>query len=197
MFSVLAGKQDLADFVRLVVMSIETEMTKDIMNALSTGMAQGTYPAALSVTGAFSTQQLIQLCETVQAYNYGAKPVLMGVASALARVVPDSTIGARINVDGVNGDITLMRNYYGYTLVQLPQVATGDYTNFGLAMDPNTVYVISPAMDKLVKTVVSNTLTNSNQFYDNADLSQNFTMRKAWDTVFASAAFGGKYVITE
>lgn len=44
--------------------------------------------------------------------------------------------------------------------------------------------------------VVSNTLTNSNQFYDNADITQNFTMRKDWDFVFASAAFGGKYKIT-
>lgn len=196
MYSVLSEKQDLADFVRLVVNSIETEMTKDAMAALTTGMAQGTYPAALSVQGAFNTQTLINLAETVQAYNYGARPVLLGTASALAQVVPDSAIGARINVDGFDGSISILKNFYGYTLMQLPQVATGDYTNFGLAMDPDTVYVISPAMDKLVKMVVSNTLTNSNQFYDNADLTQNYTMRKDWDAVFASAAFGGMYKIT-
>ena len=151
MFSVLAGKQDLGDFVRLVVMSIETEMTKDAMSALATGMAQGTYPGALSIQGAFSTQQLITLCETVQAYNYGSKPVIMGTATALSQVIPDSSIGARINVDGLNGSIGIMKDYYGYTLMQLPQVATGDYTNFTLAMDPNSLYVISPAMDRLVK----------------------------------------------
>lgn len=196
MFSVLSGKQDLADFVRLVVMSVETEMTKDIMSALTTGMAQGTYPAALSIQGAFNTQTLINLAETVQAYNYGSRPVIMGTASALAQVVPDSAIGARINVDGLDGSISILKNFYGYTLIQLPQVATGDYTNFSLAMDPDTVYVISPAMDKVVKTVVSNTLTNSNQFYDNADLTSNYTFRKDWDAVFASAAFAGMYKIT-
>lgn len=195
MFSVLSGKQDLGEFVRLVVISVETEMTKDAMNALNTGMAQGTYPGALSIQGAFSTQQLLTLCETVQAYNYGAKPVIMGTATALSQVIPDSSIGARINVDGMGGSIGILKDYYGYTLMQLPQVATGDYTNFGLAMDPNTIYVVSPAMDKLVKAVVSNTLTNSNQFYDNADITQNYTMRKDWDFVFASAAFGGKYEI--
>lgn len=151
MFSVLAGKQDLADFVRLVVMSIETEMTKDAMNALTTGMANGTYPGALSIEGAFSTQQLITLCETVQAYNYGAKPIIMGTATALSQVIPDSSIGARINVDGMGGSIGIMKDYYGYTLMQLPQVAAGDYTNFTLTMEPNSIYVISPAMDKLVK----------------------------------------------
>lgn len=197
MFSVLAGKQDLADFVRLVVISIETQMTRDAMTALTTGMANGTYPGALSIQGAFSTQQLITLCETVQAYNYGAKPVIMGTATALAQVIPDSSIGARINVDGMGGSIGIMKDYYGYTLMQLPQVAAGDYTNFTLTMDPNSIYVISPAMDKLVKGVVSNTLTNSNQFYDNADITQNFSMRKDWDFVFASAAFGGKYQITQ
>lgn len=196
MFSVLAGKQDIGDFVRLAVISVETEMTKDAMKALTTGMANGTYPDALSIQGAFSTQQLITLCETVQAYNYGAKPIILGTATALAQVIPDSSIGARINVDGVGGSIGILKDYYGYTLMQLPQVATGDYSNFSLAMDPNSIYVISPAMDKLVKGVVSNTLTNSNQFYDNADITQNFTMRKDWDFVFASAAFGGKYEIT-
>lgn len=195
MFSVLAGKQDLAEFVRLVVISIETEMAKDAMKALSVGMAEGTYPAALSFEGAFDQTQLLTLCETVQAYNYGARPVIMGTATALAQVVPDSSIGARINVDGVGGSIRILNDYYGYTLMQLPQVATGDYSNFSLAMEPNTIYVVSPTMDKLVKGAVSNSLTNSNQFYENADISQNFTMRKDWDFVFASAAFGGKYVI--
>ena len=195
MYSVLAGIQDIGEFVRLVVVSIETEMTKDAISALTTGMAQGVYPAALSVQGAFATQQLISLAETVQAYNYGARPVIMGTATALAQVVPDSALGARIYVDGKEGSISILKDYYGYTLIQRPQVATGDYTNFSLALDPNTIYVISPSMDKLVKGVVSNTLTNSNQFYDNADITQNFTMRKDWDFVFASAAIGGMYKI--
>lgn len=45
--------------------------------------------------------------------------------------------------------------------------------------------------------VMSTTLTNSNQFYDNADISQNFTLRKAYELAFASAAIGAKYKITD
>ena len=45
--------------------------------------------------------------------------------------------------------------------------------------------------------VMSNTLTNSNQFYENADLTQNFTMRKDWNFEFVSAAFAGVYTITQ
>ena len=44
---------------------------------------------------------------------------------------------------------------------------------------------------------MSNTLTNSNQFYENADITQNFTMRKDWNFEFISAAFGGIYNITD
>ena len=197
MFSVLAGKQDLADFVRLVVNSIETRMTQDAMTALATGMAVGTYPAALSIQGAFSTDTLINLGETVQAYNYGAKPVLLGTATALSKVVPDSTFGFRMNLLGHDGSVGILKDFYGFTLIQLPQVAAGDYTNFTLTMPNDTVYLVSPTMDKLVKGVVSNSLTNSNQFYDNADITQNFTYRKDWDFVFTSAAFVGSYKITD
>lgn len=43
---------------------------------------------------------------------------------------------------------------------------------------------------------MSTTMTNSNQFYDNADISQNFTARKAYAFEFMGAAYCGQYTIT-
>lgn len=197
MYRVLAGKEDIAEFVRLVVLSIETEMSKDATNALTTGLAYGTYPGALSVQGAFSPEALVTLAETVQAYNFGVRPVILGPRTALMKVVPDSTLGYRFVVEGKEGMVGLVRDFYGFDLMVMPQYATGDYSNYGLALDPDTLYIVAPGLDKLVKGVVSNTLTNSNQFYDNADLTQNFSMRKDWDFVFASASVGGMYKITD
>lgn len=197
MFSVFAGREDLAEMVRRAVMSIETRMTADATNALVTGMAQGTYPAALSIQGAFNTQTMIKLAETVQAYNYGAKPIILGTASALTNVVGDSAMGFRGNYDAANGSINLLSDFYGYTLFQLPQVATGDYSTMSLALPDDTLFVVSPAIDKLVKLVASNTLTNSNDYYQNADITSNFTLRRDWDTVFMSAGFGGMFKITQ
>lgn len=197
MYSVLSGVEDLASAVRRVVLSIETQMTADATNALTTGMAYGTYPDALSVQGAFDTKTLIGVAERVQAYNYGAKPMIVGTAAALSNVVGDSALGMRGNYDANNGSIGLLRDFFGYTLFQLPQVATGNYSTMGLALPDDTLFIISPAIDKLVKGVVSNTLSNSNQFYDNADITQNFTMRKDFDFVFASAGFGGLYKVTD
>ena len=196
MYRVLSGKEDIGEFVRLVVLTIETEMTKDATLALTTGMAAGAYPAALNYTGASDVKRLIQMGETVQAYNFGARPIIAGPSTALAQVVADPSLGYRGNYDADGGRINLLKNFYGFDLLMLPQVATGNYADMGLALDPDTIYVISPALDKLVKGVVTTTLTNSNQFYENADITQNFTMRKDWDFQFASAAFGGVYKIT-
>ena len=113
------------------------------------------------------------------------------------KVVPDSTLGYRLNIEGKDGMVNIIRNFYGYDLMLMPQYATGNYTNYGLGLDPDTLYVVAPGLDKLVKGVVSNTLTNSNQFYDNADITQNYSMRKDWDFVFASASVGGMFKITD
>lgn len=197
MYKVLAGKEDLADFVRLVVYSIETEMTKEATSALTTGMTGGSYPSQLNISGAFSAETLINLAETVQAYNFGARPIIAGTATALMKVPTDSSINIQGFFNAENGGINLIKDFFGFDLLRLPQVATGNYSNFGLALDPDTLYVISPALDKLVKGVVSTELTNSNQFYDNADVTQNFTMSKDFDFAFVSGAWGGLYKITD
>ena len=45
--------------------------------------------------------------------------------------------------------------------------------------------------------VMTTAMTNTNQHFDNADLTSNFTYRKAWDFVMASAATAGVYTITD
>ena len=67
----------------------------------------------------------------------------------------------------------------------------------GLALDDNKLYVVSPVGSKLVVGAMSTTLTNSNQFYENADLTQNFTMRKNYGFEFVGAQYAGLYSITE
>lgn len=196
MYRVLAGREDLAEIVRLAVISVEEKMTVDALSALTAGLSAGTYPSAFVETGAFKAQTLIELGQRLEAYNYGMKPVIMGTQAALAKVLPDSVAGYRMNVDGSNGSVNVMANFYNFNLYELKQIPTGD-ANFGVELDNNTLYLVSPGADKVVKGAVSNTLTNSNQFYDNADITQNFTLRKDWKFTFASAAFAGKYVINE
>lgn len=195
MASVLAKKEDLADFIRLAVISIEREMTIDAVKALNEGLSTtNNYPTQFIETGAFSAQTAVELAQRVQAYNYGAKPVFMGTAAALMKVLPDYSAGFRMDVAGADGSVKIMKDFYGYELIELTQIPSGN--NFGMLLDDNTLYVVSPSVDKIVKGVMSPTLTNGNQFYDNADITQNFTMRRLWQFAFVSAGYAGKYTIT-
>ena len=193
MYRVMAGKEDIADFVMRVVLAVEQSMYADILSALTAGLAaipQGTY----NVTGAFDMSKLVKMAETIEVYNAGSRPVIAGSASALMKVLPDSSLGFRGNYDANGGSVELIKDVYGYDILRLRNAAA---KAGGLVLPDDTLFVVSPAMDKLVKVAVSNALTNSNQFYDNADITQNYTMRKSWDAVYASAAKAGIYKITD
>ena len=193
MYRVLAGKEDIADFVSRVVLAIEQAMYGDALNALMTGLNNlptGTY----NISGAFDMKTLVKMAETVQVYNAGVRPVIAGSATALMHVLPDSTLGYRGNYDANGGSIELIKNVYGYDVIKMDNAAA---QGGGLVLPDDKIFVVSPAQDKLVKGVVSNALTNSNQFYDNADLTSDYTTRKMWEFVYASAAKAGVYKITD
>lgn len=196
MARVLAGKDDLAEAVRAIVVSIEIDMNKEIINALTTGLEASTYPTQFKVNGAFDGKSLVQLAQRVQAYNMMAKPVILGTAAALMNVLPDSTAGGRIVIDGREPVISYVKDFYGFPVYELPQAPTGG-ADFGMALDDNTLYVVSAAVAKPVAGVMSTALTNSNQFYENADISQNFTMRKGYSFEFVGAAYAGVYTISD
>ena len=193
MYRVLAGKEDIADFVRRVVIAIEQAMYGDALNALMTGLNNlpaGTY----NYSGAFDMKTLVKMCETVQVYNAGVRPIIAGSATALMNVLPDSTLGYRGNYDANGGSIELFKNVYGYDVIKMDNAAA---QGGGLVLPDNKIFVVSPTQDKLVKGVVSNALTNNNQFYDNADLTSDYTTRKMWEFVYASAAKAGVYTVTD
>ena len=193
MYRVLAGKEDIADFVARVVLAIEQAMYGDALNALITGLSNlpvGSY----NYTGAFDMKTLVKMAENVQVYNAGVRPIIAGSATALMHVLPDSTLGYRGNYDANGGSIELIKNVYGYDVIKMDNAAA---QGGGLVLPDNKIFVVSPAQDKLVKAVVSNALTNSNQFYDNADLTSDYTTRKMWEFVYASAAKAGVYEISD
>ena len=193
MYRVLAGKEDIADFVARVVLAIEQAMYGDALNALITGLTHlpsGTY----NYTGAFDMKTLVKMAETVQVYNAGVRPVIAGSATALMNVLPDSTLGYRGNYDANGGSIELIKNVYGYDVIKMDNAAA---QGGGLVLPDDKIFVVSPAQDKLVKGVVSNALTNSNQFYDNADLTSDYTTRKMWEFTYASASKAGVYTVTD
>lgn len=188
LYRVLCGQESLAEFVRKAVISVETLMTVDAYSALNALVAGASYPAALVKTG-FTKDNALKLAQTVEAYN-NAKPVFVGTALALSEMLPDSAEGYRINADANDMRIQLMKNYYGYDLMVLPQVATGK--NFGLALSDEKIYVMSPSVDKVLKMAIEgNSMLNSNDYFDTANLNSNATLNKRWGVEAVSAAVMG------
>ena len=187
---VMAGKESLPDFLNLVLTSVQNAMYQDGLNALTTGLASAVYgDTILSATGAFDMGKLLKMCEKVQALNGGAKPIITGSATALTNI--DIPTGYRANTDAVGGSIEVLRSAYGYDIVKLDNAvnpATG-----ALVLPDDAIFVVSPAQDKILKGVMSGVLTNSNDYYENADLTQNFTYRKAWNFAYATNAYAGYY----
>lgn len=197
LMSVLAKRENLAEFARRAVISIETDMSKSAYSAVTTGLAGANVPAALKQSGAFDMNRLITLGQTVGAYNFNMKPVFAGTLSGLMKVVPSAAAGYRINTEADNMKLELIRTAYGFDFLVLPQVATGDYSTMGLALNDNLIMAISPAADKLVRGVIEgSTLTNSNDPYDNANLTTNFTINKRYGFEYISGAVAGSYTIT-
>lgn len=193
MYSVLAGKESIAEFVRLIVTAVEQDMYAEAVTALTTGLTAITAGTAYTYTGAFDMATLLTMAEQVQVYNQGVRPVIAGTAVALMNVIPDSASGYRGNFDANGGSINLLRGVYGFDVLKLDQAAA---KGGGLVLPNNQIFVVSPSQDKLVKGAVSNTLTNSNQFYDNADLTEDFTYRKNYAFAYASAAKAAIYTIS-
>lgn len=191
-YRVMSGKESLPEFLNLVLNAVENGMYNDALDAFITGISAATYgDSILQASGSLDMVKLLQMCEKVESLNGGAKPIICGSASALTHVVPDASAGYRLNTDAANGVIEVLRSAYGYDIVKLANAvnpATG-----ALKLPANAVFVVSPAQDKLLKGVMTSSMTNSNDYFDNADLTQNFTYRKDWGFVYASAAYAGYY----
>lgn len=193
LYRVLAGKENIADFMALLLVSVESEMYKDAVGALNTGLS-AIPTGALNIEGAMDLTALVEMAELVQAKNGGVKPYIIGSAAALMKVLPDSALGYRLNVDGAKGSIDVLQNVIDFPVMRLNNAVDASGK---LVLPSNKVYVVSPSVDKLVKGVMTTAMTNTNQHFDNADLTSNFTYRKAWDFVMASAATAGVYTITD
>ena len=198
LMNVLAKRDNLAEFARRAVISIETDMSKGAYSAVTAGLAGANVPAALKQTGAFDMNKLITLGQTVGAYNFNMKPVFAGTLSGLMKIAPSAASGYRINTEADNMKLELIRTAYGFDFLTLPQVATGDYSTMSLALNDNLIMAISPAADKLVRGVIEGaTLTNSNDPHDNANLTTNFTINKRYGFEYISGAVAGSYTISQ
>ena len=191
LYRLLSGAESLADFTNKAVRSIETQMTLDAYSAFSTAMAalSNTATTGLRVAG-YTQNDLIRLCQQVSAWNGGANAVIFGTKLALSQVLPGDA-NYRYDLSHEYVRMGYIRTAFGYDLMSIPQVADHS-TEFGLKISNNYIWILSPSADKLVKLCIEgSTLTYGDGQFDNANLTQNVMMLKAWNVGVATSAIAG------
>jgi len=191
LYKVLSGAESLADFTAKAVRSIETRMTLDAYNCFATAMAALPSTSDTGLLNAGYTQAILtRICESVTAWNQGAKAIIAGTRLALANVLPTDA-NYRYTLDDPYAKLGYVPSAFGFDILMLPQVA--DITTpWGLALSNSALWIVSPSSQKIVKLVLEgNTLSNTTGAFDLADLSQNTVLYKSWGVAIATGATAG------
>ena len=190
LYRVLAGKESLAEFVAKAVRSLETAVTVDVYNLMSTTMnalVNTPAAAALRVSG-YTQADLISLAQKVQAWNGGAEAVIVGTKAALGNIVPLDPNYRYDLVDSPYVKMGYVPTAFGYSMLMLPQVADWE-TPFQLKLADDRVWLLSPSSQKIVKLVLEGaTMSNTTDVYQNANLTQTNTIWKSFGTAVATNA---------
>jgi len=191
LYKVLAGLENLAEFAMKAAKSIEAQLSIDAFNAFNTAMGalDNAGDDALRVAG-YSQSTLVDLATKVTAWNGGNKAVVLGTQVALSNVLP-ADANYRYELDSDYVKIGYIKTAFNYDVMALPQVA--DYkTPFKLALDDTKIYIVSPSAQKIIKMCLEGaTMSITNAIGDNANLTQNTTMKKSWGTGIATSAIAG------
>ena len=189
-YKVLAGKESLGDFTAKAVKAIESQMSYDCYDAMHAALTDVTLPAALRLTG-YTQDAAITLAQTVEAWNGGMKPMFVGTKNALNKILPYNA-NYRYDIESDYVKIAHVKEFGGYALMELPQIADYASNDFGLKLDDTVVYVISPTSDKLVKLGLEGAvLSYVGKVDSNANLTQDATFNKSWDAQVITSAIAG------
>ena len=188
MYSVLSGKESLANLVSKAIRSIETQLTLDAYDAFATAMSalSDTAMTGLRIAG-YTQANLIRLCEQIGAWSLGAKPVVVGTSTALLNVLPDDA-NYRYTLSDPYVTLGYIPTINGYDVMRLPQVA--DLSTFAaLKIANDRLWILAPSSQKIVKVCLEgNTLSNTTGVFENSDLTQTTTLMKSWGLGIATNA---------
>jgi len=162
-----------------------------VYNAMATAMAAlpSTTTTGLQISG-YSQANLVRLSEQVTAWNQGAKAMLFGTAVGLLNVLPDD-LNYRYDLESKYVAVGHIPTISGIDVMRLPQVA--DITTpFGRVLSDTNLWILSPSSQKIIKVVLEgNTLSNTTQPFENADLTQTTTLWKSYGVGVATNAVAG------
>jgi hypothetical protein len=180
LYKVLAGQENLAEFAMKAAKSLEAQMTIDAFGAFNTAMGalDNAGDDALRVAG-YSQSTLVDLATKVTGWNGGNKAVVIATPLAAQNILPNDA-NYRYELDSDYVKLGYIKTISNYDIMVVPQVP--DYRSpFKLALDDTKLYIVSPSAQKLINLALEgSTMSITNGIYDNANLTQNTTMKKSY-----------------
>ena len=169
MYRVLAGKESPAEYAMKVVLSIEAEIAKDIMAAISSSFTTLT---ANFKENAYDEKAFQKLATRVTAANGGARAVAVGTDLALSTVLPsDDYLKMGLGEDYTK--VGYLPVFKKVPLIGISQKIDWTSEDYDFALPNNLIYFISPGSQKLIKIVIEGgSLSFSEDHSSNGNLSQ-------------------------
>ena len=188
-YRIASGKTDFGMYVSNVAIAFETKITTDIYSSLYDSYSSlGT---EYKVNAAFAQEDFIQLVQRVKAANRGAQTICLGSKVALGNILPDNN-NLKLGLGQEYIKMGYLASAFGVDFLELDQRITPNTDDF--AINNTDLYVISLGMDKPVKVgFEGETVIKANNFGDNADLSMEHTILKAYEAKVATSAKYGIY----
>lgn len=184
----LSGRIDWVKLIDRVERSFQTEITNDIFTAIKAAYNGLTSP--YKVTGAWDVDEFNELVEHVRAQT-GMTPMVIGTRLAVQKAIPLY----------VSGDMKDQRNKDGYfkmidgiTFGIIPQAHKIGTNEF--AIDNNFLLVLPNGNEKIVKFVMEGeAMIKEVLGQENADDTQEYTLRKKYGVGVERAAHYGVYIL--
>ena len=178
LFNVLTGRDSIAKYIMKAVKSIEAQMLNEAYDAFVTAVTAGSVPSALKIT-TYTDESAITLAETVTAWNQNRKAIFVGTPVALKSLLPTNS-NYRYTLDDTIVKLGYIPQFNNYDVVPMTQMADYTSTTYGLKLDDNKIFVVSPSSDKVIKIAVGGTMSITSGTYENANLAQTGSIMKAY-----------------
>ena len=197
LYRVLAGYENLAEFLMKATRSIETQMSYDAyvaMNTAATALPTTPTDGELKISG-YTQSDAIRLAQSVSAFNMGIEAVFCGTKSALSNILPNDA-NYRYDLQSDYVKIGYIRTAFGYDTMAFPQIADWK-TPFKLLLDDTRIYVVSPSSQKIVKVCLGgNTIAIDGGVYGMANLKHVTTLKKKWICGVATNSVMGLIIVS-
>lgn len=169
---IMSGRADFAKLVALVVDAVERHLAE---------LAQATFASAITnlptefvFNAQYNQDKIVELLTHVSSANNGVKPVLVGTATALAKLQGKSTIVVSSDMANEINAKGYLDVWQGYSCMELEQ--GHKVGSFEFTMPTNKVYALING-SKLVKVCLEGeTMVKEVSDKNNADLTEQYTI---------------------